>query len=52
MFVCVHDCFATIVSGTTGVGDGSLVRGWGTTIYYLFKFSRHSARKITKKSIC
>ena len=52
LFVCMRGCVATVVSGATGIGDSSLVRGWGTMSYYLFKFSRHSVRKITKISSC
>ena len=52
VFVCMCGCVATIVSGATNIGNGSLVRGWGTMSYYLFKFSRHSVRNITKKSSC
>ena len=52
VFVCMCGCVATIVSGATNIGNGSLVRGWGTMSYYLFKFIRHSVRKIAKKSSC
>ena len=32
-FIYVRVCFVTVVSSAARVGDGSLVRGWCTTIY-------------------